>query len=134
MKIEPAYVTFEQSKLLKEKGFVVKVDSVYFPLNEPDKSFPEFDQNDWDNLQYSELPIHFPYEHFTHVSAPEQWQVIEWLELKHKKYIYAFRYNGIWQYKIDAEHGTDYFSTGKGYNSKQEAYSAAFDYVLSKMI
>ena len=67
-------------------------------------------------------------------SLPEQWQVIEWLEMNHQKYVYAFRYNGTWQYKIDAEHGCDYFSTGEGFKSKQEAYSEAFDYTFKELI
>jgi hypothetical protein len=138
MEIKPTYITFEQAKLLKEKGFDLKVYNVYFPINEPDKSLYEFTQNDWGHLQYSELPYHFPYEHFTHLPAPEQWQLVEWLRVE----------KGIW---IVVSHNKDHSAwffmitkCGEGkpmwesiVNDKdtpQEAYSAAFDYVLTTLI
>jgi hypothetical protein len=120
MNIQPTYLTFEQAKLLKKKGFDSKYITATWNINEQ-KMYPKYSHGLVKESKHL-------------IIAPEQWQVIEWFELKYQKYIYAFRYNGIWQYKIDAEHGTDYFSTGKGYSSKQEAYLAAFDYILKELI
>jgi hypothetical protein len=117
--MEPKYITFEQAKWLKEKGFDVPVKSMYH-----DEEFI-YGGADYNHNNKEEQKLW----NCLKLSAPEQWQVVEWLELTYQKYAYAFRYNGIWQYKIDAEHGTDYFSTGEGFKSKQEAYSAAFDYI-----
>ena len=59
--------------------------------------------------------------------APLYQQMIDWFEETHHKYIYAFRYNGRWQWKIDAEHGCDEFSKGDGFNTKYEALNKALE-------
>lgn len=128
--MEPACITFEQAKFLKEKGFNEKT-STYFLGKEniqlANISWGAITRKYLVNSDFGEFKV-------DSVSRPEQHQVVDWLEVKHQKYVYAFRYNGMWQYKIDSENSTEFFSTGKGYNSKKEAYSAAFDYIQSNKL
>lgn len=65
-------------------------------------------------------------------TAPLYQQVIDWFAEKHGKYIYAFRYDGKWQYKIDAEHGCDYFSVVEGCSDRYEALTQAILYLLNE--
>lgn len=136
LKINPVYVTFEQAKLinnqiynqkkiyLDKEGLEVTDEFIIDKYTSKGLPIPPINEID---IAKSVWSVSF-------LAKPEQWQVIEWLEMNYQKYVYAFRYNGIWQYKIDAEHGTDYFSTGEGFKSKQEAYSAAFDYTFKELI
>lgn len=123
--IQPSHATFEQSQLLAEKGFECNHSEEIF-LMYPDgrQVNEEFLEKEFDMNLFPTL---------VKVKQPQQWEVIDWLESKYQKYVYAFRYNGTWEFKIDAEHGTDYFSRGKGYGSRKEAYSAAFDHVLKEL-
>lgn len=77
--IQPAYVTFEQAKKLKEKGFDVKT-SYNFDLTGEIHHIGLLNHND------SEKKI----------SHPEQWQVVEWGSLVHNIEIEArpVRYAG----------------------------------------
>lgn len=145
MNIQPVYVTFEQAKLLKEKGFdvIVKHWYEYALTSQKDKDNGYSGSFGWKkgecNLQSGYFQNNSTGDLLKCTSwflcaAPEQHQVIEWFEIKYQKYVYAFKYNRTWHYKIDAEHGTDYFSTGKGYDSRKQAYSAAIDYVLKELI
>jgi hypothetical protein len=65
--------------------------------------------------------------------APMYQQVIDWFAEKHSKYIYAFRYDGKWQYKIDAEHGCDYFAVVEGCSDRYEALTQGILYLLKDM-
>jgi hypothetical protein len=118
--IQSTHAIFEQSKLLKEKGFNISCkEGWYVAQLDPYKGqlFPD------DTGGKHEI------------EKPEQWQVVEWLRVNH----------GIWviinpdlgnnrcffqivseKYKGDGD--TDFF------NSPQEAYSAAFDYILNNLI
>jgi hypothetical protein len=106
MKIEPTYVTFEQAKLLKEKGF----DSKY-------KLFVE---------------------KFIENARPEQWQVVEWLRVKYKINVFAIRDGGYWISKYQDFNKEEEQSPKEiiiaHKNTKEEAYSAAFDYILKELI
>ena len=104
MNIQPYYCTFEQAKLLKEKGF----DGEY-----------------WSNG----------------ILRIEQWQVVEWLRVEKSIWVGVdVNINGFfaniireWNKKDDA---WEVRSIGhvKKHITPQEAYSAAFDYVLTKLI
>jgi hypothetical protein len=119
--IEPTYITFEQAKWLKEKGFDescrMLINGAYEPfhLNLIETQF----------FQNNSVLLKDCY------SAPEQWQVVEWLRVNH----------GIWVsicpsidtnfefmiYKKDVIYGSGKYKSN--FNSPQEAYSAAFDYI-----
>ena len=125
MKIKPIYVTFEQAKLFKEKGFDVVCDKFYASNGKLCDSVYDFDE--W-------------------CSAPEHWQVIEWLRIKHgiQLFLDYFYYDGfhygckytksngdsgdIWVEGNDDTNGID------GALTPQDAYSNAFDYVLKNLI
>ncbi len=109
MEIKPTHVTFEQAKWLKEKGFDFYVPNIY---NEKV------------------------------LSTPEQWQVVEWLRVEKDIYVVSHfntlflkgKYN-ILIHKISLQ--TICPMPNKiqsGYDSPQEAYSAAFDYILNNLI
>jgi len=104
IKIEPKYVTFEQAKLLKEKGFEdIQID---YGLNQM----------------------------LNNCKAPEQWQIVEWLRNNHgiwvsvdfnpenSLFFYCIRRR---LYRVRLNQTVSY------HNEPHEAYSAAFDYILN---
>jgi hypothetical protein len=127
--IEPKYVTFEQAKWLKEIGFNVTCDSCYVEdwskerlpdsLKEKVLSNPHTVKGTKSNNSDK-----------NYISRPEQWQVVEWLRVNHNIWVLVDYYNDgdrdIWFFNIklkSKETMEEYF------NSPQEAYSAAFDYI-----
>jgi hypothetical protein len=126
--MKPTYVTFEQAKKLKEKGF-----------NEPVKIL-------WNDrgteLVYGSLPNSLT----DYYSAPEQWMVIEWLRVKHGIWITVFIME---KEKIDGSGWECYYDYSikqmkigliniskkfEEFNTPQEATSVAIDHVLDKLI
>lgn len=130
MEIKPTYVTFEQAKLIKEKDFDFWV-SKHYCFEEPEKlrcsngfkmprcspQTPPFNYMKLDGVYY----------------APEQWQVIEWLRLKHGIWISTDFDGKVWFEVITILPDKNRL-VQNGHNSPQEAYSAAFDYVLKELI
>jgi len=127
MSIVPTYVTFEQAKLLKEKGFDVECTYHYGLVNNHISIGSDIPGTNWnkrieDHMDEVEL-----------FSRPEEWQVVEWLRVKYGIWIYCkeeqknkwlyFYYNGV-----------GYTSSSKIFNTPQEAYSAAFDYILKEIL
>jgi hypothetical protein len=123
MEIKPTYVTFEQTKSLKEKGFDEECKMCVAEGDERPLPF-----NCGNTIHKNSLHPYY--------SAPEQWQVVEWLRVE----------KGIWvEVKSPDSKDVGYYISihkpyrfGNHYNGKeifygspQEAYSAAFDYVLN---
>ena len=112
--IEPTYATFEFSKWLKEKEFGLPT------LNWYHRETKKFNTND---LLFSMNKLTDNY------SAPEQWQVVEWLRVNH----------GIWVYvKLGFGHEFviqktavpfEIIYTDGTFKSPMEAYSAAFEHI-----
>ena len=155
MEIKPAYVTFEQAKLLKEKEFNLSVSKAYI---ENQFVTPE-EANNWNKLK--RVFTKEGYEcfgckldnitYFEGYSAPEQWQVIEWLRIKHGIWIVIIpTITSAWTYKtvrvigeVDNEAILGLKSVsdlppykdvcGYDYSSPQEAYLAAFDHILTNL-
>jgi len=126
MEIKPTYVTFKQAKLLKENGFNIKTNTAFYPNGEVSNYYP------YDNLG----------ENNSYFWRPEQWEVIEWLRVEKDIYVASHfdtlflkgKYN-ILIHKISLQ--TIYPIPNKkqsGYNSPQESYSAAFDYILNNLL
>jgi hypothetical protein len=146
--MKPTYVTFEQAKWLKEKGLN---DHFYHRQGE--------DSTRWVSCKYCYDPLDESktlqlwsdnIESSTKerlerlISAPEQHQVVEWLRVNH----------GIWVSVGVGNlfHGDKFFILIKKYNidrweltpldnerhspydTPQQAYSAAFDYILNNLI
>lgn len=118
MEIKPTYVTFQQAKLLKEKG--LNEDTLEIECNQG------YDFRGSGDLQHHgrHISSHLFY------SAPEQWQVIEWLRVKHGIHIQYLTHGVNKTYapfigELKEQPIQHWFKT------PQEAYSAALDYILS---
>jgi hypothetical protein len=130
--IKPTYVTFEQAKWLKEKGFDEPCTALF--IHEIIQGNTE-----WDILELFERNNNDTYEFLLSCDMdwqknylrPEQWQVVEWLRVNHGIWISVQqdvnKYDAyIKNKKYDrtkVQHVTNQF------NSPQEAYSTAFDYI-----
>lgn len=66
-------------------------------------------------------------EGYTYLAKPMYQQVIDWFEREYQKYIYVFKENNLWKWKIDTEHGCDCFNKGSGFNSKYLALNDAIN-------
>jgi hypothetical protein len=123
MRIEPHYVTFEQAKLLNEKGFNEECDNKYIAnciWQKPNS-----------REKYKNSEIH---PNSSDVTAPEQWQVVEWLRVNHGIWVYVVgggnhQFYPIYQDKSEAKHEIMQF-----YYTPQEATSAAINYILKELI
>lgn len=137
--IKPTYVTFEQAKKFKEKNFNVKCETK-FEINGDLSELNALDGAlDWNNTKFSR-PL---------ISRPEQWQVVEWLRINRginilpiESYTYPDEIKNRWKYQIinKQEKNKDIFNkkffieSDYEFQSPQESYSAAFDYVLNNLI
>jgi hypothetical protein len=109
--IKPHYVDFNISKLLKEKGFEdIQID---YGLNQM----------------------------LNNCKPPEQWQVCEWLRINHDIHVtYDIGLTGYYALiKYRHTKSSLYLSKwvneqSNPFNSPQEAYSAAINYVLENLI
>lgn len=117
--MEPKHITLEQSKWFKEKGFDEKVKR-FFDLI----SNTEIGDASLGNYNLTKQSV----------SIPEQHQVVDWLRVKHDIWIGVMPDVGmdlIYTYKIySVEVGVERgLANGNNYDTPQEAYSAAFDYI-----
>jgi hypothetical protein len=116
VKIEPKYVTFEQAKWVKEKGFNIPTLTFYLDGK------PMFNHNK-EPRNSNILPGNID------VARPEQWQVVECLRLNHGIWIYCkYQKRGKIIFVIEDLQGNN-ITISPDLNSPQEAYSAAFDYI-----
>lgn len=135
MEIKPTYVTFEQAKWLKEIGFDEICNTYYSRGGIFDMDY---------------LPRPIPKDLFY---APEQHEVVEWLFNEHDIDVSVY---GKLPYIVfpDSEYGEgelqwhfeyriiqnkdgqkcEVIEPKTWFESKQEAYSAAFDYILKELI
>jgi hypothetical protein len=124
MEIKPTYISFEQAKWLKGKGFDVKVDALYSGgifFNTRNEAKEQLDWNKCVDETYS---------------APEQWQVVEFFRVKYNVFV---EINPNWDNgNIDYYDATIYHNKIHdvlcGKKTPQEVYSAAFDYILKNLI
>jgi hypothetical protein len=116
--MEPKYVTFEQAKLLKEKGFDVQTVAIY---------------QDGEILMLKSTISNSQFMTSRNFSAPEQWQVVEWLRVNHSIWVYSYTNGKIWYACIQHTFGdmVELPSRLGEHNSPQEAILAAFDYILN---
>jgi hypothetical protein len=119
MNIQPAYVTFEQAKLLKEKGFDLDVTS--------EITSSGFVNTHGIKANWNETNMF--------VSAPEQPQVIEWLRLT-KGYFVTVILDRNADYKFTVQMTDGEFVKVMAFPSAtpHTAYSAAIDYILNELI
>ena len=123
MNIEPTYVTFEQAKLLKEKRFN---ENCYAVIDiEKSKIINPFLSCNSELIKQA-------------FSRPEQWQVCEWLRVNYDLDIIIIpskTFKGTKYYFYEVTKNADEVSKAQDLHySPQEAYSAAFDYILNELI
>jgi hypothetical protein len=127
--ITPTYVTFEQAKKLKEKGYPQLNKGLYYTK---DKEHCLVGWGFNDRTENS----------FAQYSAPKQWQVLEWFRVNHGIVIYNefmispsnnFRPIVVWK---DSEEllRNKKILTNNCSPYPQEAISSAIDYTLDKLI
>jgi len=141
MEIKPTYITFEQAKWLREKGFDEECSHSYKEV-EPiilyqhqDKKYNNSFKKEWQNTVRKNSQMDNAV--INRYSAPEQWQVVEWLRVNH----------GIWVIVLPEllngekiRYYPSIFEKGVGedieqyFDTPQEAISAAFDYILKELI
>ena len=129
-KIKPNYITFEQAKLLKEKGFEVKVRPMYY-FEKSIKS-GSYMYNPNGVLELCSMPL---------VGLKNGWvdaitisDMVEWLRLNHGIWIYVKLGYGH-EYVIQSTSAPFTFIASEGmFKSPEEAYSAAFDYILKEVL
>lgn len=133
MEIKKKYITDEQAKILKEKGLFLEDKSSYdFTVTNPHtgkvhsiakKYYPNYEQDYFSSVEWSNDYI-----------VPEQWQVVEWLRIKYGILVYVKLGYG---HEFVIQKTTVPFEiiyTDGTFKSPQEAYNAAFDYILKIMI
>lgn len=154
MKIKQAYVTFEQAKWLKGNKWMVPTINYYFE----DSVFVEYSIKGTNGYYGDEYEVELE-EFYTNwndksltkkngdrcfgcskdrgyfetYSAPEQWQVIEWLRVEHGIFISieptekrAFKFN-IYTDKVVSVKNIQLATA----ETPQGAYSEAFDYLIN---
>ena len=122
--IKPHYVDFNTAKLLKEKRLVADCKKYWV-------KYTDTEYKEMSDIQLEDLDREIGIGGNLVIPKYEQWQVVEWLRIKH----------GIWVsicpsintnfefmiYKKDVIYGSGKYKSN--FNSPQEAYSAAFDYI-----
>jgi len=121
MEIKPNYVTFQQAKLFKEKGLVAKSDRYWVKMTED--SYTEMTDRQLEDLD-SDIGIGGNLV----ITKYQQWQVVEWLGVE-KGILVTIRF----PFYGFAIYNKDSYMAGSlsDFNSPQEAYSAAFDYIIN---
>lgn len=139
--MRPTHITFEQARLLCKIGFTVGTRNSY---------------NELGNLilpYYGDKYVNGNSNGDSLFEAPEQHQVVEWLRINHNielsvqvnfynrksklGYFYTidkFDSNNIHDGKDYDKEQINLIGDKKGFNTPQEAYSAAFDYILNNLI
>lgn len=131
MEIKPNYVTFQQAKLFKEKGLVAKSDRYWVKMTED--SYTEMTDRRLEDLD-SDIGIGGNLV----ITKYQQWQVVEWLRINHGIWVSPgiITLNGVvkWfpRYFKFANALLEIPKDIDGnFDTPQEAYSAAFDYIIN---
>jgi len=131
MYIKPSFITFEQAKLLKQKGLVAKSDRYWVQMTQVDyKEISDYELDDLNRdvgIGGNLVIIRY-----------HQWQVVEWLRLKYGIWISVDMVydegKAMYWYSIREQKENDTaICSNDEYDSPQEAYSAAFDYILKQI-
>jgi hypothetical protein len=130
-KIEPTHVTFEQAKGLKEKGLIANCKRYWV-------KYSNAEYKEMSDIQLEDLDREIGIGSNLIISKYEQHQVVEWLRVNHGIWIsvdmvYETTQTGFW-YSIRQSKEDDKAICSNEYPTPQEAYSAAFDYVLKSLI
>jgi hypothetical protein len=138
------YVTFEQAKKLKEKGFNKPCSTVYSSKDESKSKVKSVLDLALDFEMYKENTLDDFNKYkgvYWDISRPEHWQVVDWFFEKHGIWVKTSPQNDEqdiidWEYvilKIDNNEVMFIFRMS-GFNNSHEATSVAFDYILDNLI
>jgi len=121
--MEPIYVTFEQGKLIKEKGFDER--TTVWRQHGNGISGDVEGKKDYYNRKGD-----------VYTSLPEQWQVVEYFRLEYGIWISVFhkRHSENKHYGFVIKQANEIEIKLWGFSTPQNAYSAAFDYILKELI
>ena len=118
--ITPHHVNFEFAKFLKEKGFQESCRDFYL-----DESFK------FDDIKYGDYTNHNAND--KKFSAPEHWQVLDWLTTNHTIHVFADCKikKGIASYwwNIKGNKLDRWSKHSSHFNSPNDAIDAAFNYI-----
>jgi hypothetical protein len=128
MEIKPEYVTFEQAKWLKEKGLIANCKRYWV-------KYSNTEYKEMSDIQLEDLDREIGIGSNLIIPKYEQWQVVEWFRVNHGIWIsvdmvYETTQTGFW-YSIRQSKEDDKAICSNDYPTPQEAYSAAFDYILN---
>jgi hypothetical protein len=141
--IKPTYVTFEQAKWLKEKGYEIDTDEVLFCRDEIN-NIEEHQLKNRDVI-YNATSINYKVGE-NEYRIYHQWEFVEWLRITHgiwvsvniamddKWYFELYNLKDKRNAEIIIEDEVVIANVTDFHNSPQEAYSAAFDYILNNLI
>jgi hypothetical protein len=127
------YISFEQAKWLKWMGFNEKPSHIEL---DTDYITGYVDYEEDGNYVITDFQFKDHIRSFSYLK-PEQWQVIEWLMVNFGIWIEVKcpdMPNTGWYFSIHKYYKFGNFYNGEElyYNSPQEAYSAAFDYIKNE--
>jgi hypothetical protein len=135
MDIESKYATFGQAKWLKGIGFGVTCDSCYVEDWSKERLPDSLKEKVLSN-PHTVKGIKSNNSDKNYISRPEQWVVVEWLLLNHGIWVHTAPENNEedvvkWAYVIQRICEEEVFFVRRigEFNSPQEAYSVAFDYI-----
>jgi hypothetical protein len=129
-KIKPTYVDFKTAKWLKEKELdyhkIFEDFSIYYDYNVTG----EYHRRHYSDFSESVFPNDL------WIPIPEQHQVVEWLRINHGIWVESLHRGdmGDFIFKVVELNENNWkkhphYIHNEGFNSPQEAYSAAFDYI-----
>jgi hypothetical protein len=120
--IERTYVTLNQAKLLKEK---FDVPCKMCVADDDERALPF-------NSLAGDLHVNSRHPYY---SAPEQWELVEWLRLNHGIWIsVSLDLSNTQLFDFEIQKKQWIMLSEEHYDTPQAAYSAAFDYVLNNLI
>jgi hypothetical protein len=139
-KIKPKYVTFKQAKWLKEKGLVANCKRYWV-------KYTNTKYKEMSNIELEDLDREIGIGGNLIIPKYEQHQVVDWLVDTHNIWVEVTpdSYGDLWYVKllvsseslwnnIDKRHEilTAHRKFNCEHKSRQDAYLAAFDYILNK--
>jgi hypothetical protein len=129
--IEPTYITFEQSKLLKEKGIEIPTDECLFFVDDINNDEEHQIKNRDDVFDGGIGYIVDENEYRVY----HQWELVEWLRVNHGIWIsVSLNLSNTQLFDFEIQKKQWLMPSEEHYDTPQAAYSAAFDYVLKNLI
>jgi hypothetical protein len=142
----PTYVTFEQAKLINNE---IRNKKKCYLYKDGSEVTDQFISDKFNGNIPAPMDVAKSVWSNSFIERPEQWQVVEWLRVNHSIWVSVVTdcYGESWYVNLDVcskevwenvDKRHDILSAYRKFNnehsSPQEAYSAAFDYVLNNLV